>query len=65
MSEIKIPSEHAEACLGHVKKGVEGTYDRYQYRDEKKEAFAKLADFVERIVHPDVNVIVLAERAIS
>jgi hypothetical protein len=65
MSELKVRSEHAEACIGHVKKGVEGTYDRYQYRDEKAEAFAKLADFVERIVYPDANVIVFAERAIS
>ena len=28
MSEVGVPSDHAEACLGHVKQGVEGTYDR-------------------------------------
>ena len=63
MSELAVPSEHAEACLGHVKQGVEGTYDRYQYYAEKKDAFAKLADFVDRIVNPGSNVVALADRA--
>jgi integrase len=47
-----VRPEHAEACLGHVKTGVEATYDRYQYRAEKKAAFAKLAELVDRIVIP-------------
>jgi hypothetical protein len=63
MSELAVPSEHAEACLGHVKQGVEGTYDRYQYYAEKKDAFAKLADFVDRIVDPGSNIVAFAERA--
>jgi integrase len=63
MSEAEVPSDHAEACLGHVKQGVEGTYDRYQYRAEKKAAFAKLADLVDRIVNPGSNVVAFAERA--
>jgi hypothetical protein len=42
---------------------VEGTYDRYQYYVEKKDAFAKLADFVDRIVDPGSNVVAFAERA--
>lgn len=50
MGRAGVPSEIAERCLGHVKRGVEGTYDRYEYRDEKKAAFAKLADLVEHIV---------------
>jgi hypothetical protein len=50
MSQAGISSDHAERCLGHVIPGVEGIYDRWQYRDEKREAFAKLAELIERIV---------------
>jgi integrase len=49
MSQAGVSSEHAELCLGHVKRGVEGTYDRYQYRAEKGQAFAKLAELVEQV----------------
>jgi hypothetical protein len=31
---------------------VRGTYDRYDYLDEKRKAFEKLAQRIERIVHP-------------
>jgi integrase len=50
LSRAKVPAEHAEACLGHVKRGVEGTYDRYEYHDEKADAFGKLADLISDIV---------------
>jgi integrase len=50
MTEAGIPSDHAEACLGHVVKGVEGTYNRHSYRDEKRVAFEKLAELVARVV---------------
>jgi integrase len=52
MSRCGVSSEIAELCLGHVKRGVEGVYDRYGYHAEKKQAFAKLAELVERIVQP-------------
>jgi hypothetical protein len=51
MSRAKVPADHAERALGHVIGGVRETYDRYEYLDEKREAFAKLAQLVERIVH--------------
>jgi integrase len=60
LSQAGVPSDHAEACLGHVKTGVEATYDRYQYRTEKQAAFAKLADLVDRIVNPSQNVVSFA-----
>jgi integrase len=56
MTEAGIPSDHAEACLGHVVRGVEGIYNRYAFRTEKKAAFAKLADLIEGIVNPVENV---------
>lgn len=52
MGRAGVPSEIAERCLGHVKRGVEGTYDRHSYYDEKKAAFGKLAKLIERIVSP-------------
>jgi integrase len=57
LSQAGVSSEHAEACMGHVKRGVEATYDRYQYHSEKRVAFAKLADLVECIINPAANVI--------
>jgi hypothetical protein len=50
-------SDHAERALGHVIGGVRGVYDRHAYRDEKRAAFEALAAEVERIVHPQENVV--------
>ena len=63
LSEAGVQSDHAEACLGHVVKGVEGVYNRYAYKDEKKAAFEKLADLIDRIVSRGSNVVAFAERA--
>jgi integrase len=49
----------AERCLGHVIGGVRGVYDRHEYLDEKRDAYAKLAGLIERIVHPVDNVVPL------
>jgi hypothetical protein len=38
--------------LGHVIPGVEGTYDRHSYTDEKRDALEKLATMIERILKP-------------
>jgi integrase len=57
-----ISSEHAERVMGHAINGVEGVYDRHEYRDEKSEALARLAALIERIVSgPDEKVAVLAD----
>jgi hypothetical protein len=50
MSAAGVTTEVAERCLGHVMTLVRGTYDRYDYLAEKKDAFEKLAGMVERIV---------------
>jgi integrase len=63
MAQAGVASEHAEACLGHVIQGVEGTYDRYKYRAEKERAFERLAELVERIVNPGENVVPFAKKA--
>ena len=52
MSRAGVNSDHAERCLGHVIGGVRGTYDRHEYYDEKKHAYAELAALIERIANP-------------
>jgi hypothetical protein len=41
-------------------KGVEGTYDRHQYRDEKGHALKALAGLIESIINPADNVVQIA-----
>ena len=50
MSRVGVAPYVAEKCLGHVSGAIERTYDRHAYLNEKREAFAKLADEVIRIV---------------
>lgn len=50
LSEAKVPADIAERCVGHVIGGVRATYDRYEFRDEKREAFAKLDELIASIV---------------
>jgi integrase len=59
MSRAGVPSDHAERALGHVIGGVRATYDKHQYRDEKRRAFEALAAQIERIVNPKDNVMPL------
>jgi integrase len=44
MSKNKVSNEVAEKCLNHVKKGVEGVYNRDAYFDERIKAHQQLAD---------------------
>jgi integrase len=61
MSRAGVQSEHAERVMGHVIRGVEGTYDRYSYDAEKAMALEKLTALVERIVNPSAdNIVALA-----
>ena len=56
-------TEVAEHCLGHVMSKIERTYNRYDYLKEKRMAFDKLANLVERIVAPRTdNVVALPQR---
>jgi len=52
MSRAGVPADHAERCLGHVILGVRGVYDRYEYLEEKRDAFNRLAALIGRIVRP-------------
>jgi integrase len=57
LSRAGIASDVAEMCLGHVLRGVRGTYDRHEYHVEKKQAFEALAAQIARIVDPQDNVV--------
>ena len=50
MSRADVQPHIAERVLGHVQQGVLGTYDRHEYFDEKRDALAKLATLVAKIV---------------
>ena len=50
MSRAGVAPDHAERCLGHVIGGVRETYDRWQYYDEKKQAFEALATQIKKIL---------------
>jgi integrase len=63
MVRAGVRPDISERVLGHVIAGVEGTYDRHSYAEEKREALEKLAVMVERIVHPPLsNVTTLDQR---
>ena len=49
MSRAGVLPHISERVLGHAMKGVEGTYDRHQYRDEKGHALKALAGLIESI----------------
>jgi integrase len=57
MTRGGIPPDHAERALGHVIGGVRGVYDRHDYFEDKRRAFEVLAQQLERIQSPTINVV--------
>ena len=63
MSRSGVRGEISERVLGHIIAGVEGTYDRHGYLDEKRDALARLANTIDQIVTPlPQNVVQLAAK---
>ena len=52
MVRAGVRPDISERVLGHVIAGVEGTYDRHSYAEEKRDALEKLATMIERILNP-------------
>jgi integrase len=50
MVRAKVDQDHIERCMAHRLGGERKTYDVYEYNDEKKQAFASLADMLEEVV---------------
>jgi len=52
LSALRIPEEVREAVLAHARPGIKGTYDFYEYHDEKREALDAWAVRLRSIVEP-------------
>jgi hypothetical protein len=64
LSRLKITEEAREAVLAHARPGIKGTYDLYDYLDEKREALELWAARLRYIVEPNSgNVIALRANA--
>lgn len=66
LSMLKIPEAVGEAVLAHVQPGVQGTYNRHQYLDEKRDALERWSRHVDAMRSenaPANNVITLPTRA--
>ena len=50
LASLKVPDHIAERCMNHKLKGVAGTYNRYDYLDERREALDQLSRELEPIV---------------
>jgi integrase len=62
MARAGVRPDIAERVLGHAIAGVEGTYNRHAYRDEKADALRNLAALVETILAPAVDNVVRISR---
>ena len=62
MSRAGVNPDVAERCLGHVIRGVRGTYDRHRYIEEMRVAFEKLSALIETIVRPQPNVLPMEKK---
>jgi integrase len=62
MARAGVRPDVSERVLGQVIRGVEGTYDRHSYADEKRDALEKLSAMIERILPPTAtNVATMAD----
>ncbi len=52
LSRLRITEEAREAVLAHARPGIKGTYDHYDYLDEKREALELWAARLRGIVSP-------------
>jgi len=62
MSRAGVRPDISERVLGHVITGVEGTYDRHSYREEKAHALRALAGLLENILRPEAPKVVNLHR---
>jgi integrase len=53
LSRLKIAEEVREAVLAHARPGIKGTYDLYDYREEKLHALEAWTGLLRSIVEPN------------
>jgi hypothetical protein len=52
LSRLGVRHEHAEAVLAHSRGGVVGTYDRWAYLPEKRDALERWSKFLVGLTRP-------------
>ena len=62
LSRAGVRPDISERVLGHAINGVEGTYDRHQYSQEKAHALNALAALIDGVVHPQETVVPMRGR---
>src|SRR5262249_41511113 len=55
MSRADVRPDVGERVLGHAQPGVQGTYDRHAYSEQKRHALAALAGLIENILGGDAD----------
>jgi hypothetical protein len=65
LSRLRIAEEAREAVLAHVRPGIKGVYDLYDYLDEKREALELWAVRLRSIVEPPQANVLAFPRAAS
>ena len=58
---MRVDADVAEAVLAHVKSGIRGVYDKYEYLDEKRHALELWATRLRSITKPEPKVVELAK----
>jgi integrase len=62
MARIGVPDHIAELCLGHKQPGIQATYNKHPYQEEKRQAFEALAAEIQRILYPQPAKVVRMKR---
>jgi integrase len=62
MTDLGIPDDHSEACLGHVPAGIKGHYQVSLFFEQKAKAFQKWADHVDAIAEGKVGKVLPMKR---
>ena len=52
LSRLKVTEEAREAVMAHARPGIKGTYDLYDYLDEKRDALDRWAAKLRSIIEP-------------
>jgi integrase len=65
LSRLKVTEEAREAVLAHARPGIKGTYDLYDYFDEKREALELWAARLKQIVSPTPSNVVKLHQQFS
>jgi integrase len=63
LSRLRVDRDVAEAILAHIKRGVEGVYDRYDLVGEKRHALELWAAKLRSIVEPPTPNVIPMQRA--